>query len=231
MVCILFRLLVVAIVFLVDIGGSMAREHPVLYWDVLGTVRDWKTKQGIPDALVLVLLNGSTHMNFGFNPAQSDYPDLPRTDMRGHFVAKAVLYQAARTKPKPETIELVVLAPGYRSEKFRMSSSEGSLSNLPNSQQVTVKDIELIKYDDLVDTELVSDASEACKLAQLAIRRKHLNVSKHELRQPESVENIILSNGRKVWRVAFALITRTKGGQIVVLIDCKTGKAEVGVGE
>ena len=213
--------------------SASALEYPVYYWDVRGTVKDWSTKQPVAGALILVFLDGAPQMDFGFNPEQSDYPDLPRTSTSGQFTAKAVLY---RTPPKtrPDRLEVIVLAPGYRTERFSFSSSDGKLTEDGELRTIDLPDIEVAKYQDLVGSEqLVSDRQQAERLARLTIQRNQVDTSMHNMAAPESVEEVTWK-GRKAWRVSFRTLPVNelrKGGQLLVLIDAATGQSEIGAGE
>ena len=212
-----------------------ALELPVSYWDVRGTVKDWSTKQPVAGALILVFLNGASVMKFDFNPEQSDYPDLPRTSTSGQFTAKAVLYQT-RPNTRLDRLEVIVFAPGYRTERFSFSSSEGKLSEDGTLRTIDLPEIELAKYQDLVGSEqLVHDAKQAERVARLTIQRNQVDTSGRNMETPESVEEVT-HNGRKAWRVIFGSKQpvdgpRVVGGELMVLIDAATGQSEIMAGE
>ena len=132
---------------------AAALEHPVTYYDVQGTVKDWSTKKPVPEAKVLVFLNGADRMNFGYNPEQTDYPNLPQTSQDGRFAAKAVFYWSPGVHPS--RIEVIILAPGYITKRFQFDSSKFSVVERhvqgggPEFGTLRVPDLEVMKYENL----------------------------------------------------------------------------------
>ena len=211
-----------------------ATKWPNYYWDIQGVVKDWNTKKPIQGARVLVFLDGAS-MYQGFNPEQGDYPDLPQTSAQGIFFATALLY---RTPPKdrPETIEAVVMAEGYRTERFKFAAQDVIFEVYPNKQTnsfglIQLPVLEISRYEHLAGGSfLVKDSEAAVRTARAAVFRRGLDTSSHDMGKPQSVQESVSEN-RKVWRVAFGLKEPVKGGQIVVTVDAKTGRCRIGFGE
>jgi hypothetical protein len=98
-------------------------ELPIAVFEVHGVIKDWKTNNGIPDAKVLVFIDDISTMNYGYQDRQKDFPDLPATSSDGNFTASAWSpFTPAGVAPR--AIEIVVLAHGYRTERFRLLANQ-----------------------------------------------------------------------------------------------------------
>ena len=114
----LLSLLVTFAIFVVRPVSST--ELPIAVFEVHGVIKDWKTNNGVPDAKVLVFIDDMSTMNYGDRDRQKDFPDLPATSSDGKFTASAWSPFTA----SPRTIEIVVLAHGYRTERFKLLANQ-----------------------------------------------------------------------------------------------------------
>ncbi len=213
-----------------------ATTYPNYFWDVRGVIRDWKTKAPVKGALVLVFFDGAP-MHQGANVEQGDYPDLPKTGTEGAFFATSVLYRSP-PKERPETIEVVVLAEGYKTarEVFKASDAKFepySQENLLSKGLIELPNVDIPSYDYL-NSEApyafpIKDSEQVVRVARACVRRSGWDYSHHDLQHPV-VQPPEPTN--PAWRLFFPLQeNRVKGGQIVVILDSKTGRCVFGHGK
>jgi hypothetical protein len=117
----LLLLLIPVAVFVVP--PVFSEELPIALFELHGVIKDWKTNNGVADAKVLVFIDDISTMNDGSRDRQKDFPDLPATSGDGTFTASA-WSPFTPMGSAPRTIEIVVLANGYRTERFKLLASQ-----------------------------------------------------------------------------------------------------------
>jgi hypothetical protein len=134
-------LLITGAIFVVPPVSST--ELPIAVFEVHGVIKDWKTNNGIADAKVLVFIDDISTMNYGSQDRQKDFPDLPATSGDGKFTASAW----SPFTSSPRTIEIVVLANGYRTERFKLLANQIEFEN--NNTVIKLPELKVATYEAL----------------------------------------------------------------------------------
>jgi hypothetical protein len=139
-------LLLLITVALFDIPTVRSTEMPIAVFEVHGVIKDWKTNNGVPDAKVLVFIDEISTMNYGYQDRQKDFPDLPATSGDGKFTASGWSPPAA-SGFQPRTIEIVVLANGYRTERFKLLANQVAFEK--DNTVIRLPELKVATYEEL----------------------------------------------------------------------------------
>ncbi len=123
------------IISLIFIGNASATKYPNIHFKVQGQVFDWDSKKPLPNAHILIFLNGSPYAD---NNGWVKHEKRSKTDEAGVYETISILFRGLH--PSINKIELLVFKRGYRTERFLFESI--STDKLP-TVDIPKKNIEL----------------------------------------------------------------------------------------